>query len=305
MGFEKYIEKNNLGRIAHQKSFKDLTTMRVGGKIRTLYYPRSIEALIMALNYLRKHRKKYFIMGNGSNIIASDRPFKSVLIVGSEILYEKTLTRESVTLLAFSDLRKINHELCLRDYTTFLNLTGIPASIGGALVMNAGALGSTIADHLLWVRYYYKGKVYIKRKEELDFTYRQSCFRKKELVILEASFRLIKGENVMNKYQEILAARKAKQPLSYPNSGSIFKNGSRKAYEVINAIHLVNYRIGKAAFSLKHANFIINLKDAKAMDIYKLIILAKKRALIYEKYHLETEVILLNFGVWPFFFRNL
>ena len=123
----------------------------------------------------------------------------------------------------------------------------------------------------------------------------------KKIIILEAAFKRKNCVDSLLLYEEVKDKRMEKQPLNYPNSGSIFKNGNNfKAYEVIRKLNLVGYRIGKSTFSSLHANFIINLGKAKAKDIYVLIRLAKKMALVYENIHLEEEVILYNFRHFNF-----
>ena len=156
---ENYIVKKDLGIVLANRSFKELTTMKVGGKIKCLYYPNSIENLLDVILYLNQNGKRFFVLGNGSNIIASDRTFKDLVICGKHLDFEVIYQSDSFIVSAFSDLRKINSKLLQKNISTFLNLTGIPATIGGAIVMNAGAFGSNISDHLIWVECIKDGKV--------------------------------------------------------------------------------------------------------------------------------------------------
>lgn len=309
MKLVKYIDVNNLGVILKDKFFKDLTTIKVGGKIKFLYYPNSIESLIDVLIFLNRKKLDYFVIGNGSNIVASDRCYKKLVINGKHLIKDIIFKDDYFIVSAFSDLRKVNISLIQKDISTFINLSGIPATIGGAICMNAGAFKSNISDNLVWVEYICDGVIKRSFKDELTFSYRNSSFKNNNFIIINAAFKIIHGNGLMLKYNEINSRRKEIHPLNYANCGSVFKNFENiKAYSIIKKIGLVNYNIGDANFSDKHSNFIINKGNARGNDIYKLIILAKKRAFIYEKIILEEEVILLNFYSYSFFkklFKNL
>ena len=296
MGINKFISKNKLGLVFKDKRFSELTTMKVGGKIKLLYYPSTQENLIRVLEYLHKKRKKYFILGNGSNLIASDRTYYNLVINGKHLVKGIDFKEDYFIVSAFMDLRIVIAKLVEKQISTLTNLAGIPATVGGALVMNAGVFKMNISDNLLWVKYLENGKYMKKDIDEIRFSYRNSEFKKENIVILEAAFSIVKDVETMFIYRNILEKRRERHPLNYPNSGSIFRNCENfPAFELIKKINLDNYRIGGAKFSEKHANFIVNIDKAKAKDIYNLIILAKKRALIFENINLNEEVILLNF----------
>ena len=296
MGISKYVSKNKLGIVISDKRFSELTTMKVGGRIKYLFYPNSQEALIKVVNYLNKRGKKFLILGNGSNIIASDRVYKNVVINGKHLIKTIDFYDDYFVVNAFMDLRIVIAKLVEKQISSLMNLAGIPATVGGAVVMNAGAFKSNISDNIIWVKYLDNGVEKIKNIDEIKFGYRDSEFKRSNIIILEVAFKIIKDNEAMFIYRNILEKRRERHPLNYPNSGSIFKNCDMlKAYEVIKKINLDNYKIGGAKFSEKHANFIVNVNNAKAKDVYKLIVLAKKRALILENINLKEEVILLNF----------
>ena len=299
MNVKKFIVKNRLGLVLTDKRFSELTTMKVGGRIRNLYYPTTIENLTKVVEFLHCKKKKYFILGNGSNIVASDRLFRPLVISGKHLIKSIEYIDDTFVVSAFMDLRIVIAKLVEKQIATLINLSGIPATVGGAIVMNAGAFKSNICDNLLWVKYLEDGKLLTRDINELSFGYRESQFKKDNIILIEACFKILKdNESVLN-YKTILEKRREKQPLNYPNAGSIFRNKSDiKAYEVIQKIELVDYTIGGAKFSNKHANFIVNYNNAKASDIYDLINLAKKRALNLEKINLIEEVILLNFSAF-------
>lgn len=306
MRINKFISKNQLGLVISDKRFSDLTTIKVGGKIKSLYYPSSVENLIKVIQYLQKRGKKFFMLGNGSNIVASDKTYKNIVINGKHLVKQISFFDDYFVVSAFMDLRIVIAKLIERGISTLVNLAGIPATVGGAIVMNAGAFKMNISDNLLWVRYLKDGKEVTKDINELYFSYRSSELKDENVIVLEAAFKIITDKEVMFIYKNILEKRRNRHPLNYPNCGSIFKNLEKKrAYEVIKDINMGDYSIGGAKFSEKHANFIVNYNKAKASDIYKLIILAKKRALILEDVTLKEEVILLNFPSYKLVFKNL
>jgi UDP-N-acetylmuramate dehydrogenase len=305
MRINKFISKNQLGLVISDKRFSDLTTIKVGGKIKSLYYPSSIENLIKVIQYLQKRGKKFFMLGNGSNIVASDKTYKNIVINGKHLVKQIAFFDDCFVVSAFMDLRIVIAKLIERGISTLVNLAGIPATVGGAIVMNAGAFKMNISDNLLWVRYLKDGKEVTKDINDLYFSYRSSELKEENIIVLEAAFKIITDKEVMFIYKNILEKRRNRHPLNYPNCGSIFKNLEKKrAYEVIKDIYLDDYSIGGAKFSEKHANFIVNYNKAKASDIYKLIILAKKRALILEDVTLKEEVILLNFPSYKLMFKK-
>ena len=306
MRINKFISKNQLGLVINDKRFSDLTTIKVGGKIKSRYYPSSVESLIKVIQYLQKRGKKYFMLGNGSNIVASDKTYKNIVINGKHLVKQIAFFDDCFVVSAFMDLRIVIAKLIERGISTLVNLAGIPATVGGAIVMNAGAFKMNISYNLLWVRYLKDGKEVTKDINDLYFSYRSSELKEENIIVLEAAFKIITDKEVMFIYKNILEKRRNRHPLNYPNCGSIFKNLEKKrAYEVIKDIYLDDYSIGGAKFSEKHANFIVNYNKAKASDIYKLIILAKKRALILEDVTLKEEVILLNFPSYKLMFKKL
>ena len=296
MKLEKYVLYNDLGIVVNNKSFKDLTTMKVGGKIRNLYYPSSFDNLLITLAYLKKKRKDFFIIGNGSNIVASDKKYNKLVISGKHLIKDIEFNEDYFIVSGFMDLRVLIIKLVEKQIATLTNLAGIPATIGGAILMNTGAFSTNISDNLLWVKYIENNEVKTKRKDELYFSYRDSEFKNSNRIIIEAAFKIVSDKETLFEYKNILEKRRNKHPLNYPNSGSIFKNGCNYlAFEIIRKINLADYPVGGAKFSDKHANFIVNFDNAKAIDIYKLVMLAKKKALMFEKIDLKEEIILLNF----------
>lgn len=296
MKLEKFISENKYGLLIKDKRFSELTTMKVGGKIKMLYYPSTIDYLKEVLVFLNKKKRDFFILGNGSNLVASDKKYKTLVISGKHLVKSVEYFEDYFIASAFMDLRVLIAKLLEKQISSLTNLAGIPATVGGAVVMNSSAFNLAISDNLLWVKYIEDGAINTKKKDEIYFSYRDSEFKNTNIVILEVAFKTIYDQETVFNYKSILEKRRNKHPLNYPNSGSIFRNSDNYvAYEVIRKINMVDVAIGGAKFSEKHSNFIVNFNKAKANDIYKLIKIAKQKALKLENIDLKEEVILLNF----------
>ena len=296
MSLKSFISKKGLGLYFCDKSFKEITSMKVGGKIKLLYYPSTVNNLCEVIRYMKKRKSKYLIIGNGTNIIASDRVYKHPVISGKHLIKGIEYFSDYFIVSAFMDLRLVLSKIASNQISSLVGLAGIPATVGGAIVMNASAYNMAISDNLLWVKYFDGKNIVVKKKDDIKFSYRNSEFKNSDIIILEAAFKITYDINTLFTYKNLVNERKLKQPLNYPNSGSIFCNlKDIKAYQVIIDLDLVNKKIGGAKFSEKHANFIVNVDNAKGIDVYKLIKLAKQKALKNKKIILKEEVILVNF----------
>jgi UDP-N-acetylmuramate dehydrogenase len=175
-------------------------------------------------------------------------------------------------------------------------LAGIPGTVGGAVVMNAGARGGEAADYLVEVEIFRDGQFQTVKKADARFAYRRSGFEKD--IVLSASFRLLPGDRdeLIARRREHILKRNTTQPLTLPNSGSMFKNPSGMfAAKLIEQAGLKGKRVGNAQISEKHANFIVNLGDAKASDVVTLIDLARRTVHQNTGVLLELEVKLVGF----------
>ncbi len=295
MNFKKFVYNNELGEVNTKSYFKDLTTMRVGGKIKYLFYPNSVDSLNEVLLFINQNKIKYLFIGNGSNIIASEKKYNGVVINSKNLPHTLNIDNDLLTVTAFYDLRRLVKFCVSKDIDTFTKLAGIPATVGGAIYMNASANGLSISDNLISVTYIKNNKKYTKLKSELIFSYRHSEFQESDCIIIEATFKVLKEENIMVDYNNCLLKRKHTHPLIFPNSGSIFRNNNnKKAYEIIQELKMVGYTYKNAQVSVKHCNFIINTGRARGEDIYKIINKIKKKAK-KKNYYLKEEVILFNF----------
>ena len=284
------------GEVLENVSLKDYNTYRIGGKTRYLVKPYNIDSLKELLIYIKNNNLKYIIIGNGSNIILPDSDYDGVVILLSK-LNEIKIYENTVNAFCGVSLTYFVNELVKNNLGGLESLSGIPGTLGGAIVNNAGCYGQTISDKLDSVTYLENGEIKTINKEECNFSYRDSIFKKnKNFIILSAKFKLDykNKEEMLNDIKENIIKRNTSQPLNYPNAGSVFRNPiGYSAGKLIEDAGLKNYHINGAYVSDKHANFIINKDNASSEDIIELIEYIQKE--ISEKYNiklkLEQEII--------------
>lgn len=286
-----YYELLKYGKVLEKIYLKDYTTIKVGGMARYLFYPTNIKNLQKALKYLKKIKYPSFILGMGSNILATDDFHDLVIIkldhLSSEFIINNELLKISSNYKLSNATKKLNH----LGYGNFLGFSLIPASIGGAIKMNASCYGNTISDTLVKIITINKnGKIKIYHKEDLHFKYRKLLL---EEIILYSFFKLYSQSDLNTLEESISIKKKSTQVYDYPSFGSVFKNGEIKSYQLIKDTNMQGVKIGGAMFSLKHANFIVNLGEAKAKDIFTLIKMVQKKVYYQYKVNLNLEVIIL------------
>ena len=262
------------GELKENVNLKDYNTYNIGGKAKYLIKPYNIEALKGLIRYLKENSIKYFILGKGSNVILPDEDYDGVVILLSKLnhieIKNNVVYAESGILL-----NNLINELMNNNLSGLENLYGIPGTLGGAIVQNVEAHKTQISDYLIDIKYLEDDKIKEIRKEECNFVYRSSIFKKnKSKIVLSCTFSLqFKDKNEIKKQiEEIVKKRIATQPLEYPNAGSVFKNPeSIPAGKLIEDNNLKGYHINGAYVSNKHANFIVNLDNATSKDIKDLI----------------------------------
>jgi len=257
------------------------TTFKIGGRAKYFCIARNQKELIDAVGFAKRKRLPFSVIGNGSNVLISDKGYKGLIIkmqnqdVG---LLKPTLVKADAGVM----LGKLLNFSLENSLTGLEWVAGIPGTAGGAVFGNAGALGQSIKDSLTEVDVLDTNNLKIKtiKNKDLKFGYRDSILKKKKnLIVFSCSFRLRKGEKekIRAKIRKNLKERKERQPL-FPSAGSVFKNPiGFSAGELIEKAGLKGKRIGGAEISLKHANFIINVGRAKEKDVKKLINFVKKQ----------------------------
>ena len=251
-----------------------LTTLRIGGPADMLAVPRSTDAFCRLLRLLSETGLPRFIMGNGSNLLAPDEGYRGVVIRTSAL---RRLTVEGSVLTAECGvlLPAISHLANTEGISGFSQLSGIPATLGGAIYMNAGAKDECIGDRVLAVRVVPAsgGEPFELGGGECCFSYRKSIFCGRGLVILSAT--LSGGVEapalLMERTEQALRKRRETQPLEYPSAGSLFRRPPGDfAGRLIEEAGLKGYRVGGAEISRKHAGFLINVGGATAADVRTL-----------------------------------
>ena len=284
------------GYIVINEPMSKYTSMRVGGPADYYLEPADKLDLVAIIKYFQKNDFPYLMLGRGSNLLFSDEGLRGAAINLEACLSTVRMEGELVIADAGVHMAKFV-DFCIQQSLAGVEmLAGIPGSVGGAIVMNAGAHGGETSDHVVEVEVLRAGELQKVKKEEAGFAYRQSGFAHD--IVLSASFRLVKGnkEELMARRREMILKRNITQPLNLPNSGSMFKNPpGNHAAKLIEQAGLKGKRVGNAQISEKHANFIVNLGGAKASDVQTLVDLARRTVHQNTGVLLELEVKFVGF----------
>ncbi len=273
------------------------TSFRVGGPADWFVIPETPEELAGVVAKCRRAGADWYVIGNGSNLLVSDGGFRGVIICTGR-LDRLEIDGNRIIAGAGLSLAKLAGEACRAGLAGLEFASGIPGSVGGAAVMNAGAYGSEMKDVLTEVTVLdTDGTVRTLGADELELGYRTSAAMKYGLLILEAVFGLDPGDpaSIRGRMEELAARRKAKQPLEFPSAGSTFKRPAGYfAGTLIESAGLKGCSEGGASVSEKHAGFVINRDHATAADILNLCHRVQKRVQEHAGVLLEMEVRLLG-----------
>jgi UDP-N-acetylmuramate dehydrogenase len=275
------------GTVLKEVPMKRYTSMKVGGQAAYLAYPADEDDLVTALQFVKDKGMGYRFLGNGTNVIISDRGIDAVLIRITRmkhIRYTKTKDGTVADVSGGVSLRAFIKDMAEKGLSGLEKLYWIPGTVGGGIKMNAGSFGQSISDTLEEINIIDKnGSLTRIAKDQFHFGYRVSPVNPTDCVV-SARFAL-KNKNkkeVLRDMDHVYNERKKRHPMEYPSAGSIFKSvNDVPAWKFIEKAGLKGYSIGGACVSEKHANFIINLGWAKAQDIQDLIEKVKKE--VYEK----------------------
>jgi UDP-N-acetylmuramate dehydrogenase len=290
------IKKFFRGTIVLDEPLSKYTWMRVGGSADYYVEPTDRNDLIEIVRYFRQNSFPFVVLGRGSNVLVSDEGIRGAVVNLEGSLSGLQLRGECIIAEAGVWLQKFVDFCIQNEFAGVEMLAGIPGTIGGAVVMNAGAHGGEIADYIAEVEVLRGDTIQWVMKKEAEFSYRHSSFAND--VVLSASFRLPKGdkEALAKKRKELILKRNETQPLDLPNSGSMFKNPPNTfAAKLIEQAGLKGKRIGDAQISEKHANFIVNLGKAKASEIVQLLELARRTVYQNSGITMVLEVKLMGF----------
>ena len=256
-------------------STASLSTFRIGGAARLIVYPECLFELIEAVSLCRTFRADYFVIGCGSNILFDDGEIDAVLI-STRRLDAVRVEGERIRALCGARLSRLSRLAAEKGLSGLSFAAGIPGTLGGAILMNAGAFGGEIGSRVKNVLAYLPQEKKTRRfsREEAKFAYRSSIFQSNNAVILSAEFSLDKGERdeILAEMAEYARRRRATQPKE-PSAGSVFRRPD-PAYPLsrtLDELGVKGWREGDAAVSEKHAGFIVNKGNATARDVKKLI----------------------------------
>ena len=277
---------------------KKHTTFRVGGPADFYVMPKDKEALRDILLLCKDKGIEYHIIGNGSNLLVGDKGIRGMVINTSSKLNYLQTEGNIITAGAGSLLSKVAKEALHAGLTGMEFAAGIPGTVGGAVVMNAGAYGSDISEVILEATVITpEGEFKTLSNEELELGYRKSCIEKNNYIVVEAKFGLKQGdrEQISSYMEELAIRRREKQPLEYPSAGSTFKRPEGYfAGKLIMEAGLAGYRIGGACVSPKHCGFVVNDEGATAADIVKLC--SDTAEIVKEKYNVNLEMEVKKLG---------
>jgi len=271
------------------------TSFRIGGAAEIFVRPKTAEEFCLIWDVCLQHQIPITILGDGTNVLISDSGLKGVVVVTNKMnsitvenKYENENEGERITALAGARLSKLAETACLAGLAGLEFASGIPGTVGGAVFMNAGAYDSEIKDVCESVTMLVNGAVKTLTTEQMGFGYRKSIVQHGGMLILEAVFKLQKGntQEIREKMNELNSRRRTTQPLDFPSAGSAFKRPvGFFAGKLIQDSGLRGFSVGGAQVSEKHTGFIINKGNATANDVIALI-----RA-VREKVHADS-------GIW-------
>ena len=266
------------------------TTFRIGGTA-DLYVSPEIEDVPQIMALAKECQVPVTIVGNGSNLLVGDKGIRGLVVSFGKATEYVEVDGSCIIAGAGALLSKIAAEALKHSLTGFEFAAGIPGTLGGALVMNAGAYGGEMKDVLITAKVLTpEGEIEILSAEELDLSYRHSCIPEKGYIVLEAIIELQPSEEtaIREMMEDFKGRRVDKQPLEYPSAGSTFKRPEGHfAGKLIQDAELRGYTVGGAQVSEKHCGFVINKGGATAADVCQLINDVKR--IVYDKFQVELE----------------
>ena len=274
------------------------TTFRTGGPADLLVTPTDADQLREVLKICREEDVPFFVIGNGSNLLVSDKGYRGVIIrichAMDKITVDGTLIRAGAgTMLVTVARAAMEHSLTGLEFAS-----GIPGTLGGAVFMNAGAYGGEMKQVVKRVAAMtYDGHIEVFTGEQMDFGYRTSLVQKRDMIVLEADLALQEGdqEAILSRMNELRDQRNAKQPLELPSAGSTFKRPEGYfAGKLIQDAHLAGASVGGAGVSEKHCGFVVNNGGASSSDVAALISYVQDKVYEDSGVRLEPEVRFLG-----------
>lgn len=274
------------------------TTFRVGGEAGILIKISSPDQLIKLIPYLNDIGEPYYVIGNGSNILVGDKGYNGVILEIGSGMSDIRVEGNRIKAQAGALLSAIAKTALDNDLSGLEFASGIPGSIGGGVVMNAGAYGGEMKDVVTEVEVMsVNGEILTISNKDMQFGYRSSIIKMRPFTVLSVTMELTPGDHaaIEEKVKELSARRKEKQPLEYPSAGSTFKRPEGHfAGKLIMDAGMRGYTIGGAAVSEKHCGFIVNKGNATAADVYEVIQEVEEKVKDRFDVTLEPEIVFLG-----------
>ena len=288
---QRFQEILGADRVLEAEPMSRHTTFRIGGPADLFVAPENTDEIKKLIAICKEEKMPYFILGNGSNLLVSDKGYEGVVVQLYRGFGQITVQGDEIRAQAGALLSGIAAVARDGALTGFEFAGGIPGTLGGAVVMNAGAYGGEMKDVLKKVTVLTpSGEILTLQAEELHMGYRTSVIKEAGYIVLEAVISLEKGdpEAIRSRMQELSGMRTSKQPLSYPSAGSTFKRPEGYfAGKLIMDSGLRGYQVGGAQVSEKHCGFVINTGNATAKDVTTLM--ADVQRIVMEKFGVKLE----------------
>lgn len=285
--------------VRYDEPLKNHTTFKIGGNCIALIEPREISDIIEAVKICRENSIKFFIIGNGSNLLVPDEGYNGVIIKLKGEFSTIQVEGEYLIVNSGAKLSEVYTVAYENSLTGFEFASGIPGTIGGAIYMNAGAYGGEMKDIVESVQVLDLDNFELRelKNEELEFSYRKSIIQRKNYIVTSIKLKLQKGnkEEIKAVYEDLREKRNSKQPLNLGSAGSTFKRPEGHfASKLIEDAGLKGYHINDAWVSEKHSGFVVNKGNASYKEVMELIEYVQK--VVFEKFgvKLETEVRILK-----------
>lgn len=285
-------------RILFHEPMSKYTTFRVGGEAECILIVQKEEELAHLISYLNRIGQEYFILGNGSNLLVGDKGYRGMIVKFGDEMEQIQVEGTRMIVKAGALLSKTAVTAKQHSLTGLEFAAGIPGSVGGGIVMNAGAYDGEMKKIVESVRVMDRdGQILTLDNDTMEFGYRTSIIKNRPFIVLEAVLQLAGGdqEKISARMEELSILRKSKQPLEYASAGSTFKRPEGYyAGKLIMDAGMRGYRIGGAQVSDKHCGFIVNTGKATAADIKEVIEEVQER--VKERFHvtLEPEIVFLG-----------
>jgi UDP-N-acetylmuramate dehydrogenase len=295
-----HLRKIVKGKLRFKEPMKHHTSLQTGGQADVLFIPEDTNDVSRVIEYANKRNIPLHIVGNGTKLLVSDQGIQGIIIKIANTLDDLNVLGERIIAEAGTPLAKTvaiatKLGLCGLEFAA-----GIPGTVGGAIVMNAGTYLGSMSDVVSNVTAFdSSGLLHVLTNKECGFDYRKSVFQQNNMIVLKAELSLRRGkpEEIRRNIDELMKKRKQSQPLDKPNAGCTFRNPDGvSAGKLIADVGLKGVRIGDAQISKVHANFIINLGNAKANDVLTLIKMAQKRVKGKHELQLIPEIRII--GEW-------